>query len=94
MIMEKVSNCCGARVDGLNADNIGIIIDYINKQKKMKKNKKDSKEDEKYVIEIVAVGNNLYKVSISIDDGGLLEVRTMSFETFTVGMSGLVLKMR
>ena len=22
--MEKVSNCCGARVDGLNADNIGI----------------------------------------------------------------------
>ena len=22
--MEKVSNCCGASIDGLNADNIGI----------------------------------------------------------------------
>ena len=55
---------------------------------------KESKEGKKYVIEIVAVGNNLYKVSISIDDGGLLEVRTMSLETFIVGTSGLVLKMR
>ena len=59
----------------------------------MKKDKKNLKEQKKYVIEIVDVGNNLYKVSIYMD-GSLLEDRTMSFETFTVGMSGLILKMR
>ena len=70
--MEHISNCCGASIDGLNADNIGICSECKEgcgvEEAGMQKMDLLSYKEEDYEIGIIAIVEKINEIISKLSD--------------------------